>query len=508
MMINNRSDGGASLGVHRRTLLRVMAGAALTSTVAACGDGGRARAARSVDAAGRLLVGDGTTALPAAAPGRVGRVVVVGAGVAGLTAARALRGSGVDVVVVEARDRVGGRTHTVDVGGVPVDLGAAWVHDGVGSPLLAPFGHLDVPLLPAKVTDLYAGAHHLRLATGAYPDTATRDAVLEAFATVESSAGGLARRSDHRLTVGQALAELLPDTDPVVRGTIGAFLGVFDGADPDEIGFRGLAEFLLADGLEDADAFPATGYRSLVAALSEGLDIRTDSPVEAVVDDGAHVAVVTRGGEVRGSHAVVTLPLGVLRAGGVEFRPALPAAKRTALGTLDVGVFEKVALAYPDAPWRVGPGGRPTSVAVAHDGGPQWQSFLDMGSWHGGAAVLTAVGIGSHGRATARLPEAERVASAHAVARLLSDRLGEPVEAAATSWAEDPYSLGAYTRQALGVSRAESVSAIEELARPHGRVLFAGEATSTAAPALVDGAWLSGIREAKRLTRQGAVPVM
>src|SRR4051794_41773879 len=74
----------------------------------------------------------------------VGTVVVIGAGMAGLAAARALHDAGVEVVVVEGRDRVGGRTHTVELEGVAVDLGAAWVHNGAGPPLL---GHIDPPRL-------------------------------------------------------------------------------------------------------------------------------------------------------------------------------------------------------------------------------------------------------------------------------------------------------------------------------------------------------------------------
>lgn len=487
-----------------------MVGMAAATTVAACARTGGRRAvpSASVDDAGRLVVDDGTGRVPEAATGAVGRVVVVGAGIAGLAAARALQESGVDVVVVEARDRIGGRTHTVDVGGIPVDLGAAWVHDGVGSPLLSPLDRLDVPLLPAKVTDIYTGAHHVNAHTGEYPDAATRDAVLEAFVRFEATAGDLARRVDDRYTLRQALDSLIPDADPVVRGTIGAFFGVFDGGDADAIGFRGLAAFLLDEGLEDQDVFPATGYRSLVTAMAHGLDIRTGHPVEAVIDDGDGVTVAGPGGEIRGSHVIVTLPLGVLKAGGVEFRPGLPPTTRAAMDTLDVAVFEKAALAYESAHWRVGPDRTPTSVVVAHDGGRQWQSFLDMGMWHDGAPVLVAVGTGSHGLAMARLPEAERIASAHDLVRLMSDRLAEPVEATATSWADDPYSLGAYTRQALGSTREQSSAAIADLARPHGRVLFAGEATSGTAVALVDGAWLSGIREAKRLTRRAAVPVM
>jgi polyamine oxidase len=501
MMINM----GTPPSVVRRRMLLAVAGAAAAAAggLAAHRLGLRVPGIRG-DAGGRLVVDDGSRAVPDPVPGTVGRVVVVGAGVAGLTAARALHESGVDVVVVEARDRVGGRTHTVDVGGVPVDLGAAWVHDGQRSPLLAPWRRIGLPLLDAAVTDMYAVAEHVDMDTGRYPDPRLREAVLEAFAVLESGMAELTERVDDDYTLAEGLVELLPDADPVVRATLGSFLGVFDGADPGDIGFRAFAAYLADDGLSDQDVFPARGYRPLVEALAEGLDVRTGSPVEAVTDDGVSVTVSTVTGDLVGTHAVVTVPLGVLRAGAVEFRPGLPAGHRSAVDTLDVGVFEKAALAYETAPWRLD--GDPAGIVVQHDGTPQWHSFIDLGAWHDAAPVLVAVG--EHGRRVARLPEPSRAESAHAVVSRLSERPGEPVAVAASSWSADPWSLGAYSRQALGASREESAAAVARLGRPHGRILFAGEATSTSAPALVDGAWLSGVREAKRLTGRPAVPVM
>src|SRR6478672_1579109 len=80
---------------------------------------------------------DGQADIPAGVAGPVERVVVIGAGIAGLTVANALTRGGIECVVVEARDRIGGRLHTVDLAGSPVDLGGSWIHTPVGNPMSA-----------------------------------------------------------------------------------------------------------------------------------------------------------------------------------------------------------------------------------------------------------------------------------------------------------------------------------------------------------------------------------
>src|SRR5262245_10505901 len=112
----------------RRELLHAaaMAGAGITFA------GPLARAALAVPTASYA---DGSTSIPGGLVGEPERVIIVGAGWAGLTAANALRNAGVEHVLLEARDRIGGRAHTVDLDGVPVDLGCSWIHDPIGNPM-------------------------------------------------------------------------------------------------------------------------------------------------------------------------------------------------------------------------------------------------------------------------------------------------------------------------------------------------------------------------------------
>ena len=100
------------------------------------------------------LFDDGSDAIPPPVAGPVGRVVVVGAGMAGLAAANALRNAGVKVVVLEARSRIGGRTFTASLGGAPVDLGASWIHTPIGNPMLDVSTLAGVATTPADPTDL------------------------------------------------------------------------------------------------------------------------------------------------------------------------------------------------------------------------------------------------------------------------------------------------------------------------------------------------------------------
>lgn len=100
---------------------------------------------------------DGTRTIPGGIEGRVERVIVVGAGIAGLTAANALGHAGNDAIVLEARDRIGGRLHTVDLAGSPVDLGGSWIHSPIGNPMSRWADQVGVERRPANAFDGLVG---------------------------------------------------------------------------------------------------------------------------------------------------------------------------------------------------------------------------------------------------------------------------------------------------------------------------------------------------------------
>jgi monoamine oxidase len=450
-----------------------------------------------------LRVNDGTTGLPDAVPGEVTRVVVVGAGISGLVAGRALQLAGVDVVIVEARDRIGGRIHTVDVAGTPVDLGAAWVHDGVGAPTLPYIDALGGAVMPARITDMYAGAAVIDRQNSSYPDDTAGAALEVALGAFIDNAQALAGTdTGASLSLADAIDQILPNERPAVRATLGRFLSSFDGADADDVGLAAFNQFFFGVGVEDHDVFPRGGYRGLVDALATDLDIRLSSVVQAVRFDGDGVEIVIeRDGAtevLEASHAIVTAPLGVLKADAIAFDPPLPPAKLTAIATLGFGVFEKVVLAYDQQYWQPSESG---GIIVLDDETGQWLSLIDMSEWYQ-QPVLVAITTGTPARELADLTETERVAR---VAAIVSEMTGgtspAPVASAASNWVNDPYSQGCYSRIARDGDAASTIDSVTNLAAPHGRVLFAGEATDLDALAIVDGAWNSGIREAKRLLR-------
>jgi monoamine oxidase len=225
-----------------------------------------------------------------------------------------------------------------------------------------------------------------------------------------------------------------------------------------------------------------------------------------VRDDGAGITVVAGEEELHGSHAVVTVPLGVLKAGSLRFEPPLPAEQQAAVERLGFGAFEKVVLAYEHPFWHVD--GAPRHVIVADPDRPAWPLVLDLSTWTG-QPVVVGFTVGDHARAVAAEPEAARVAALHEVVRQLGGPdAPEPVASATTSWAADPFLLGCYSAVGQGSDPAQFLVDSAALAAPRGRVLFAGEATAGPAASTVDGAFLSGVREAQRLLGTSDVPLL
>jgi len=243
------------------------------------------------------------------------------------------------------------------------------------------------------------------------------------------------------------------------------------------------------------------GYGSLVQALAGPLDIRTQQPVERVEYDDDGVTLTTGNGVYTARYAIVTVPLGVLKHGSIDFEPALPTRKQQAIERLDMGNLEKVVLRFDDAFWK----GRALLEGLAYIGEepgslPIFHDFTPVV----GVPTLVALHGGQGARDTLdRMDDAEIEAAALAV---LGEALGisvpDPTEVLVTRWRTDPYSMGSYSYLPVGSSPDD----MDALAAPVGALRFAGEATVPDYYQTVHGAMQSGIREARRIAGDATLP--
>ena len=482
------------LMVSRRGFLRL---AGLLGAASAGGALGEPLCANA--AAGSLEYDDGNREVPIGAIGAPERVVVIGSGFAGLAAANALVHAGVDVVVLEARERAGGRAWTADVGGVPVDLGCSWIHAPIGNPMqrwadqvgvgVIPFGQGDeiVPnlslwddvgggwagedvLLDALVhTVLFEGA--LPDLRAAFPPGSALEPAIERYLDDAALAGDARRRAGFaiRFLAEQFCAASTSDL------SLEAYL-------------NGGAAY------EGEDVFPVGGYARLVAPMAAGLDLRFGESVREVAYDANVVSVVTDSGKVlRGSHALVTIPLGCLKEGTIAFSPDLPAEKREAIRLGGFGNFEKVAFRFPEAFWLAE---RDHFLYASRERleYPVWLDFTRVVD----EPTLVMLSGGSFARRIATTPTADVEARLLEILRdLFGATIPNPTALTRTDWANDRFTLGAYSYVHRDAVHPRDLDA---RATPvAGRVLFAGEATSADRYGYADGAMSTGIREAKRL---------
>ena len=418
--------------------------------------------------------------------------MVVGAGVAGLAAARALHDNGIETIVLEGRDRIGGRTHTVEVGSAAVDLGASWVHPGPEAITAPVLDHLGIGLLPAEEDDIAVATALFDLDTGFVGDE-LRSEVFATFLALDDGSGRLSGELGPRASMADALERVLDDRGldggderRIVESVVRSFVESSESGAVGDVSLRHYANVpYLASG---DDHLPAGGYRGLVDGLAAGVDIATATPVDEVAWTDAGVTVTAGNRTEEASHVVVAVPLGVLKADAIAFSPGLGSTKTAALRRLGFGVFEKVALEFAEPFWR--DGGRTHLASTGTE--PDWSLILDMGEWYDDAPVLIGLATGSAGAELVGRSPVDRVYElTNALEAMFGRDASDPVDTVTTDWADSPFTGGAYSYLNVASEGADDLGA---LAAPlGGRVLFAGEATSRTRWASVDGAWESGI---------------
>ena len=455
-------------------------------------------------ALGSVALDDGSPVVPGGIVGPVERVLVVGAGVAGLTVANALAHAGVRCTVLEARTRVGGRLHTADLAGSPVDLGGSWLHHPVGNPLSAVATAVGIEGRPGNP---WPNVSAFDRGTGRWQSPAEVEAgLLAQSAGFERSLGALRAELGPRASGAEGIEAYLATTGLSGDALRQARQGLRAGVEADAAAAaedQSLA-WLWTQQEYEGDYFgnlPAGGYASVVNALAAGLDVRADWPVAHVglTDEG--VTVTSAAGQTEsGSHVVVTVPLGVLKQRRPSFGPALPPERVAAVDRLGFGRYEKVALKFDRAFWR--DAGWSHLVLFPPDPAEPVTWVFDHDAFSGFPVVVAHV---LHSAAP-RLTAGSAADAGRRVTDMLAEALGEPcpdpVAVAVTRWADDPYAAGAYTHVPPDAANADA----DLLGTPlGGRLLFAGEHTQSARLGYADGAMTSGIREAKRLLGTRAV---
>ena len=424
-----------------------------------------------------------TPARGAVRPSGAVDVAIIGAGAAGIAAARRIAEAGRRVALIEATDRVGGRCVTdTRTFGVPFDRGAHWIHMPDINPV--------AKLAPRPSFDIYPATPGQRLRIGRRNG---REGEMEEYLAALARTNRAIDDAAHGKT-DISCAQALPKDLGTFRATIEFVLGPFGcGKDLSEVSAMDFAK----SAERDVDSFCRQGYGALLAKLAEGLPIQLGTPVTHI-EGGRGLSVQTTKAHFSARAAIVTVSTNVLAAERIKFDPELPRRVLDAVGKLKLGSYDHVALELAGNPLGL------QRDELVFEKSENARTAGLLGNISGSNLCVVDV-AGRFGRELSTQGDTAMVAFA---LDWLTSLYGNDIKKAAarthaTHWNDDPFVLGAFSAAAPGGQPARR-ALMEPL---NGRIWFAGEAVHETLWGTVGGAWESGERAAEAaLRRIGALP--
>lgn len=429
-----------------------------------------------------------TVALPALLPGRAKAsiadvdVIVIGAGIAGLAAARRLVELGYETIILEADSAPGGRIKTDWTLDAPFELGAGWIHGPDGNPISDLVRAADASPF---VTD--DESYRVFAANG---DLIAEDQIAAGFRRLEKLYAAIDGELDSDMPLSKAIARMggKLKSDPVVNWMTSAYTEFSTGGPIDTLS----AYYFDEDGVYPGeDVILTRGYDSIIRQMAGTLDIRLNTRVQAVAYEKGDGAIVsTNAGDFEASFVICTVPLGVLKAGDIRFDPPLPKSHRRGIETIGMGNVTKLALKFDQAFW-------PEDVqyfGLMSETRGRWNYFLNYRTFSE-ENILLGLCVGAYAEQAEAMSDDEMVADCmDAVRTMFGAGIPAPSTHLATRWSQNPNSRGAYSYSKVGSQPKH----FDDLAAPIAdTLLLAGEHTSFEYHATVHGAYQSGLNAAQ-----------
>lgn len=409
-------------------------------------------------------------------------VVVVGAGISGLAAARTLKDKGFNVVVLEAQDRVGGRLRTNRTLGVAFDEGASWIHGVTGNPIATL-------------------AQQSGMTTFHTVDESRKSydigGVLHSSSVYDSAETELYNILDVMMKNGnatQSFETVFNNRYPnYVNNRLWRFLlstyVTFDTGDLDK-----LSSLLYNEGEEYSgiETIATNGYDTIAKHLATGLDIRLNERVTKVEYAAEKVAVTHNNAVSEADYVIVSVPLGVLKKDKIQFVPDLSATKKTAIQKLGMNTVNKFLLTWDTAFWD-----DVQYISYTPEAKDKFNYFVNVKKMNPSVNALMTFAYADYARQTETMTDTQVINEIMTHLRdIYGNSIPNPKNMLRTKWDSNENAFGAYSYTAIGTEMRH----FEDLAAAvNDKLFFAGEHTEVDYFSTAHGAYLSGIREAKKI---------
>ncbi len=417
-------------------------------------------------------------------------VIVIGAGISGLAAAKKLQENGFTVTVLEAQDRIGGRLRTNRTLGVAFDEGASWIHGVTGNPITT-------LAQQAGMTTFFTDSSSRKAYDigGALINETTLDSTETAYnnmLTTLRNSGSLTQSFE------TVFNNLYPTeaTNRLWKFFLSTFM-TFDRGDLNNTSSLYYNEGLKFGGEE---RISTNGYDTIPTYLATGLNIQLNQRVSSINYTNSTVAVTHNGTTSQADYVLVTVPLGVLKNNAIAFTPALPTTKQTAIQKVGMNCVNKFLLTWNTAFWD-----NEQYIIYTPETRDKFNYFVNVKRFHPSVNALMTFAYADYGRQTETMTDAQVIADIMAHLRdIYGNSIPEPTNMLRTRWHTNENTYGSYAYTAIETQMQH----FEDLATTiNNKVFFAGEHTHIDYFSTAHGAYLSGIREADKMIALATLPV-